>query len=222
MIDTISARGHDTSQCLGRGAIGNPVETGGSDSSLNQRITANIIAVWFNVVVFRSILLLRNSQKESATVGRGAVLTVDPEVIATNEGLQACADIGVTIILTELDSLVNPSVAITKVGRLRVAQVNTEAFGGEADCTSKVDDTVVGKDVRRTQAGDDDLAATSETRQSYMRTLAAYIERFAKAITRIVKPRSSSFDRVEETDIGIYVGGASEDEACSEEDQGGH
>ena len=53
-----------------------------------------------------------------------------PEMIPSNQTLFASAKAGVPKILTELDGLVDESVAVAEVGGLRITQVNAEALCG--------------------------------------------------------------------------------------------
>ena len=49
-------------------------------------------------------------------------------MIAPNQALEASSEVSITIILTQLDQLIDPAIAIAQVGGLRVANMNTEAF----------------------------------------------------------------------------------------------
>lgn len=52
-----------------------------------------------------------------------------PEVVAANETLKASTDGCVSVVLTKLHVLVDPTVAITKVGGLGITTMKTEALG---------------------------------------------------------------------------------------------
>ena len=67
-------------------------------------------------------------EEERATVARGAILAVNTEVVAADERLAACTDGRAAVILTELHGLIHPTVAVTEVGRLRVTQMEAQAF----------------------------------------------------------------------------------------------
>ena len=51
-----------------------------------------------------------------------------PEMIATNGTFEACSDIGIPIVFTKFVRLVDPTISITEVSRLRVSNMNTKAF----------------------------------------------------------------------------------------------
>ena len=51
-----------------------------------------------------------------------------PEVVASDETLEACADIRVAKVLSELDGLVARAVSVAEVRALGVAQVDAEAL----------------------------------------------------------------------------------------------
>lgn len=46
-----------------------------------------------------------------------------PEVIAPNDTFETSANVGITIVLTEFDCLVDPTVSIAKVSSLRITRM---------------------------------------------------------------------------------------------------
>ena len=67
-------------------------------------------------------------EEGGAAVGGGPVLEVEAEVVAADEGLEAGAELGVAVVLPELDRLVDRAVAVAEVGRERVAEVDAQAL----------------------------------------------------------------------------------------------
>lgn len=55
-----------------------------------------------------------------------------PEVVAADETLETGPDAGRAVVLTHLDCLVHPAIAITEVCALGSAKVNAKAFFGAA------------------------------------------------------------------------------------------
>ena len=66
-----------------------------------------------------------------------SVTMTPPEVVASNEGLEAGAEIGRAEVLTKLNGLINEAVAITEVGRLRRSQVQAETFSGAVNMSGE-------------------------------------------------------------------------------------
>lgn len=56
-------------------------------------------------------------------------------MVATNETLKTSTDGSAAVVLTKLHALVDPAVAIAKVGGLGVAAMETETLGGAIDIT---------------------------------------------------------------------------------------
>lgn len=99
-----------------------------------------------------------------------------PEVVATEKALEASADGSIPEVLAKFHGLVDPSMAIAEIRRLRITEMETEAFLRAAlqgkrehnetksarlqsDGPRVVEDTVISENVRGAQAGDDDLCA---------------------------------------------------------------
>ena len=51
-----------------------------------------------------------------------------PETIATDGTFKACSNNGIIIVFTQFESLVEPTISITEVSRLRVSDMKTKAF----------------------------------------------------------------------------------------------
>ena len=51
-----------------------------------------------------------------------------PEMIAADRTFQTRSSAGTSIILTELNRLIDPTVSITEVGRLRISEMNPKTF----------------------------------------------------------------------------------------------
>jgi hypothetical protein len=67
-------------------------------------------------------------KEERVCGGRGPVLAPHSQVVAPDEALPARADIRVAIVVSQLDRLVPPTVAIPQVRRLRRPEMNIEAL----------------------------------------------------------------------------------------------
>lgn len=67
-------------------------------------------------------------KEQRARIGTGTVLAEEPEMVASQKGLQARPDFHITVILTQLVGLVHPAVPVAQIRRLRVAEVRTEAL----------------------------------------------------------------------------------------------
>lgn len=63
-----------------------------------------------------------------------------PEVVASDETLEACADIRVAKVLSELDGLVARAVSVAQVCALGIAQVDAEALrrAGEIEASAGI------------------------------------------------------------------------------------
>jgi hypothetical protein len=67
-------------------------------------------------------------EEESTTVGLGSILPEHAQMISARRAFQTGSHISVAEIIAHFNGLVNSTVAITKVGRLRASQVQSEAF----------------------------------------------------------------------------------------------
>jgi hypothetical protein len=71
----------------------------------------------------------RDVRKEQCPrIGARPVLPEQPEMVAPDQALPARPDFIVPVVISELEGLVHPAIAIAEVGRLRDAEMGTEAF----------------------------------------------------------------------------------------------
>ena len=73
---------------------------------------------------------MADARKEQCSrIGGGAVLAEETQMVASEKGLQAHADVPITMVLTQLDGLVHIAVSVAQIRRLRVAEVNAQTLG---------------------------------------------------------------------------------------------
>ena len=94
-------------------------------TSSSEKLSPNSIS---NAFVAPGTKLADVRKEQGARIGIGTVLAEEPEMVASQKGLQARANIHVTVILSQLISLVHPVMPVAQIRRLRVAEVSTEAL----------------------------------------------------------------------------------------------
>jgi len=115
-----------------------------TDCTLDQAVTANIVAIWRDGVAIEDIFFLGNGKEQCARVSTRPILAVHPEMIAPGETLPACPENIVPVVISQLEGLIHPAMAIAEVSRLWRAEMRAEALDIKTDRVCKVDQATVG------------------------------------------------------------------------------
>jgi hypothetical protein len=67
-------------------------------------------------------------KEQRAGIGGGSILAEEPQMVTSIKALKARSEDRITVILSQLEGLVHPAISVSKIRRLRVAEVNAQAL----------------------------------------------------------------------------------------------